>query len=112
MAVNTKASAEKVPEPVTPTAPAQDKEEFCVYLGPPIRGVLQHGQIFTCTRRKAKNQLADVIAKHPKVASLLISNLTLVHDRVKAKTPGNALYNTYQQLRTELIKAESMKGAS
>lgn len=72
--------------------------EFCVYLGPSIRGVIQHGMILSGSKEAAMTMLAPAIKAYPLIADLIVTNKTLATDRVKVKTPGNLLYVTYKKL--------------
>jgi hypothetical protein len=77
-----------------------------VYLGPTLRGVIQTGTVYPGAREDTKQRLASVIAKYPQIAQLIVSDKTLVQDRVKIKTPGNALYFKYQRFVSELNNKE------
>jgi hypothetical protein len=67
-------------------------------LGPTIRGVVQSGVLLPGTRADAEKQLAGAIAKYPDVAKLVVPDTSLAADRIKVKTPGNALYAVYRKL--------------
>lgn len=72
--------------------------EFCVYLGPTIVGVIQYGAIYMGSKEQALESVAAAIEKYPLIARLIVTNKTLVQDRIKIKTPGNLLYETRRQL--------------
>lgn len=72
--------------------------EFCVYLGPSIRGVIQHGMILSGSKEKAMAFLAPAIENYPLIAELIVPGATLAADRVKVKTPGNLLNVNYKKL--------------
>ena len=73
-------------------------EDFCVYLGPTMIGVIQRGTIYRGSRDAVLRELAAVVEKYPLVASLVVGSDTLPEDRVKVKTPGNLLYVNYHRL--------------
>lgn len=77
---------------------ATDTGGFCMYLGPTIIGVVQNGTIYQGSKKTVLKELADAIETYPLIASLVISDKTLSEDRVKIKTPGNALYANYRKL--------------
>lgn len=75
---------------------------FFVYLGPSIRGLVQNGSIYAGPRSEVEKLLAGAIQKYPRIATLIVSGETLPADRIKVKTPGNYLYDTYRKLIAEL----------
>ena len=100
------ATTPEVPQSEPKPAVKREVESFCVYLGPSIRGAIQTGTVYPGTMRQSKKRLAAVIDKYPRVAKLVVTNLTLVQDRVLVKTKGNALNVIYTQLVSELNKEE------
>lgn len=82
--------------------PAQEPIRYCVYLGPSIRGAVQHGAIFKCSRDDACEQLAELIARWPRIRSLIVDGEHLSEARIQLKTPGNGLYEQARRLRSEL----------
>lgn len=89
-----KATARKATRKAESTA----KAGFCVYLGPTIIGVIQHGAILHGTKQEALSFVAPAVEKRPLIASLIVSSTTLAEDRIKVKTPGNLLYVNYHKL--------------
>ena len=81
-----------------------DDNAFCAYLGPNIRGVIQRNTIYEGTRDKVLQQLSREIERYPRIATLIVSGETFVEDRVKAKTPGNYLYEENRRFISELKK--------
>lgn len=81
---------------------AQEPVRYCVYLGPSIRGAVQHGAIFKCSRDEACAQLADLIARWPRIRSLIVDGEQLSEARIQLKTPGNGLYEQARRLQREL----------
>ena len=61
-------------------------------------GAIQRGTIYRGNRKEVLDTLAPVIAQHPLIASLVVSDETLPADRIKVKTPGNLLYVNYHKL--------------
>ena len=77
---------------------------FYVYIGPSIRGVIQHGIIRKGKLDEVKTSLRDAIAKYPAIAQLLISGDELPEARIKIKQPGNRLYEVNRRFLNELKK--------
>lgn len=71
---------------------------FSCYIGPTLLGVIQNGSIFSCSRDEAVRLMAAAIAKHPGIASLIISGDDLPEARIKVKTPGTLLFHQYKQI--------------
>lgn len=70
---------------------------FC-YIGPSITGLIQHGDIYIGTRKKALAAASAAIEKYPLVKTLIVSGEKLPEARLKVKNPGNALYKNYQRI--------------
>lgn len=90
---------------VTPTEPVKEeaaKSSFFVYLGPSIRGQIQYGAIYSGTREDVEKKLSQQIEKHPRIRKLLVSDLTIVEDRINVTKPGTRLYVEYKRLVSEL----------
>jgi len=94
--------ASKVKKPAV--KPPSQREGFCVYLGPTIRGVISFGQIIRGNLDDAKAELWEALKKHPLIASLIVTGDYLPEARIKVKTPGNALYAVYMKLLKELVR--------
>ena len=73
-------------------------ESFCVYLGPTILNVIQHGTVYPGKKSDVIKQLQPVIGERPKIAELIIPDTELVEARTKVITPGNPLYRMYQRI--------------
>lgn len=69
-----------------------------MYIGPSILGVIQSGTVYPGAKEEVKAQLAGVVERYPLVEKLIVSDITLPEDRIKAKTPGNYLYSMYQKV--------------
>jgi hypothetical protein len=67
---------------------------FCVYIGPSIRGVIQSGTIYPGSLEKTKEFLAPAIQKYPLIGKLISTDKTIAEDRIKVNTAGNLL-NVY-----------------
>ncbi|MDR1158356.1 MAG: hypothetical protein LBK75_08675 [Oscillospiraceae bacterium] len=109
MAVKTKTDAaaepaEKPEDIVIAEPSAETKElvgrsdEFCCYLGPSIRGVIQEGAVFTGTKEQALDALSAAVAAYPLIAGLIVSGAMIAEERVKVKTSGNLLNVSYKRL--------------
>jgi hypothetical protein len=84
------------------TIPLEDDERFCVYLGPTIKGLIQTGTIYPRPRRETVELLSNTISKFPRIKRLIVSDKTLVLDRVRVQTTGNALNHNYRLLEAEI----------
>jgi hypothetical protein len=93
-AVETPKEPEKKEEAVKPS--------FFVYIGPSIRGYVQYGAIFTGTREDVEKKLSVQIAKYPRIKKLLVSDLTIVEDRINVNKPGTRLNSEYRKFVSEL----------
>ena len=78
--------------------------EFCAYIGPSVRGVVQNGTIYEGTRNSVLNALAAQINKYPRIAKLIIPGDELPEARVKIKTKGNYLFEENRKFVAELQK--------
>lgn len=89
--------------PLEASRPACKKQEvnasgiYC-YIGPSLRGLIKHGDIFRGNRTKALKAAAAAIEAQPLVKTLIVSGDVLPAARLKVKTPGNALYKNYQRI--------------
>lgn len=98
------AMKERAPRPagqaVSPVKDAGERNTsgFYIYIGPNLKGLLQTGTIFRGSREEALKAAAPAIEKHPTVRTLIVSGDTLPELRRKVRTPGNALYASYQKL--------------
>lgn len=70
------------------------EETFCVWIGPGIRGVIQHGQIFPVSREKAREVLPEKIAAlwDEGAGALVVGPGQLPAARLEVKKEGSALY--------------------
>lgn len=78
--------------------PQTAKEEFCVYLGPSIVGVIQRGCVYPGSKADALKVAALAVEKYPLIARLIVTNENLAESRIKIRTPGNLLNEAYRQL--------------
>lgn len=75
-----------------------NRSGFYCYIGPSIKGLIQTGTIYRGSRDKALAAAAAAIEKNPLVRTLIVSGDALPGARLRIKTPGNALYASYQTL--------------
>ena len=80
------------------TASEANASGFYIYIGPNIKGLIQTGSIYRGDREHAHQMAAAAIEKHPKVKTLIVAGDALPEARLRVKTPGNALYASYQKL--------------
>jgi hypothetical protein len=95
-----KPDTKKQAQPAQKMAPATKPAKcgFCVYLGPSIRAVIQHGAILSTTKDEALKSHAAVIEKFPLVASMFIPGDEISKGRANLEKPGTLLYENYKQL--------------
>ena len=79
-------------------ADAELTEEVFVYLGPSIRGVIQHGSIYRGTRGSVELRLFGAIAKYPDIRRLIISAEKVSAIKEKIKKGVGAEYNAYRRI--------------
>lgn len=72
--------------------------DFCVYIGPTIRGVFSKGQIFATPRDEILKRFYAEIERIPTIEHLIVPGAELAEARINVNTPGNQLYNYYQIL--------------
>ncbi len=77
---------------------------YYVYLGPNIRGVIQHGKILPGDRAEVEAFLEEPIRKYPAIKRLLVSGDELAEARTKIKQPDSRLYEVYRRFVRELNK--------
>ena len=70
---------------------------YC-YIGPSLRGLIQHGMIWRGTRADALTAAKAAIDAQPLVKTMIVSGDALPAARRKVKTPGNALYENYRRI--------------
>lgn len=70
---------------------------YC-YIGPTIRGLIQHGKVFRGSKAEALEAAEKAIEKQPLVKTLIVSGDALPMARLNVKTPGNALHQNYQRI--------------
>jgi len=78
------------------------KPSFFVYLGPSIRGQIQYGALYEGSRKDVEKLLEQQIKKYPRIKALLVSDLTIVEDRINVRKPGTRLNVEYKRLVSEL----------
>lgn len=83
---------------------------FCAYIGPTIRGLIQHGTIYEGSKRDALKSpaLCRAVAAYPEIAGLLVPGDTLTEARRKIKTPGSLLYVRYKALADRAAKEDTL----
>jgi len=80
------------------------KENYCVYIGPTIEGVIQSGAVYGKSLKDTKAYLEIVIKKYPLIEKLIVTDRTIAKDRIKVSTPGNLLYEYYKRLAGTIKK--------
>lgn len=73
-------------------------EEFCVYIGPNLKGLIQTGQVFMGDKEAAKQEAARAIEARPLIRHLIVSGSRLPEARREVTKPGTALYQFYRRL--------------
>lgn len=78
--------------------------EYCAYIGPSIRGVIQNGTLYTGTRADVLDTLKDEIARYPRIALFIVSGSTLPQAKQDIKQPGTYLHHESVRFTAELKK--------
>lgn len=74
------------------------KDGVYVYIGPSIKGVIQHGSIYRGTRESVLSSLTFATEKHPKIARLIVADCDIVSAKQKITVGGNSLSNAFREL--------------
>lgn len=75
---------------------------FCVYIGPSVRGLITANQIFHGAKDEALQQIADALKVYPQIARFVVSNEDLPWARLEIRRPGTLFYTAYQKFIKEL----------
>lgn len=79
-----------------------DKKNFCVYIGPTVRGYCEHCMIFMGGRAEAEAALSRFIEKYPAAHDLIVDHKDLAEARLQIKQNGNAMNESYKRLLRQL----------
>jgi len=90
------------------TKPEVNASGLYCYIGPSIKGLIRHGDIYRGTREDARRAARDAIKANKLVKSLIVPGDELPEARIKVKTPGNALYKNYRKI-AEAGKEQEVK---
>lgn len=74
--------------------------DFCVYLGPTARGIVQRGTIYPENRDTVLKAMTDESARFPELRHLIVAGRDLADARKAIKTPGTLLYTKYAAMRS------------
>ena len=77
---------------VTKKAAETEDVKFCVYIGPTIRGVVQHGSIFIGTYTEVIKEQAEMLERFPQIRQLIVPGESLGSALIDIRTPGNSIY--------------------
>lgn len=97
-----KPAAKRKKSPVKATPAKQ--EDFCVYLGPSVRGVITRGAVYPGTREEVLARLERAISLYPGIAGLVVPSTTFPTDRTRVKKEGTLLHNRYRQMALKIKK--------
>ena len=85
---------------------AKDKNAgaFCAYIGPSVRGVIQHGTIFEGSKRETikSDAVRSAVERYPEIADLIVSGEVLAEARIKINTPGSLLAQRRRALAVKM----------
>ena len=79
-----------------PAKAAESPSGVWCYIGPNLRGLINHNKIFRGTRAEVLKQAERAMEAYPEVQRLIVPGETLARDRARAAVPGNVLYETCQ----------------
>ncbi len=68
------------------------KKDFCVYIGPSIRGALLFGAVLPGNRTAVLKNLEPTLEKYPNIKPLIIPGDRLPEALRDVKKPGTALH--------------------
>lgn len=73
---------------------------ICCYIGPNIHGIIQTSTIYRGDKKTVLKSPAVALAlkQYPGIAELIVPGEHLAEDRIKARTPGEALFKAYKAL--------------
>lgn len=79
-------------------------DTFCVWIGPGIRGVIQHGQIFPVSRENAREVIPEKIAAlwDEGAGALVVGPGQLPAERLEVKREGSALWKLARSIPGKL----------
>jgi len=84
------------------TPPLKEFSGYCVYIGPTIRGVIQHGNIFQFPKEEAKKRLNIAIDRYPEVFDLIAPGNQLAAKAAEVKNKKSWLYHVYNRLEKKI----------
>ena len=67
--------------------------DFCAYIGPTLRGVVQSGTLFPCSRTELLDRMSAVSAKYPEFGYLVVQGKDLAGARKTINQPGTLLHS-------------------
>lgn len=81
---------------------------FCAYVGPSIRGVIQHGTLYAGTKQQVLQSpvVWRATDKFEVIASLIVPGGEIMTAKKKINTPGNWLYLQKEKLMAQVTKEE------
>lgn len=79
-----------------PTKTAESSSEIWCYIGPSLRGLIEHNKMLRGSRAQVLKQAENALLAMPEAQRLIVAGEELTQSRTRARTPGNALYETYQ----------------
>ena len=90
---------EEPEEPEEAQEPEQEKTVYMAYVGPSIPGgLLSHGKILYGTKDSIREYLAPVLAKYPKIESLMVPVVQMGQAMKDVKNPNKLLYHKAQEV--------------
>lgn len=81
-----------------------DNTEYCVWIGPGIRGMIQHGTVYPVPREKARTMLPDKVAElwDEGAGALVVGPEQLPEARLAAKKEGTNLWKLSRNVARKL----------
>ena len=84
------------------TKTTSDVSAVYVYIGPSIKGVIQHGSIYRGTKTDVLQKIYAAVTKYPKISALIVRSTEIAEAKNKIKLGGNSLSIAYRTLLSEL----------
>ena len=69
--------------------------DFCAYIGPTLRGIVQTGTLFHCSRTELLDRMNTVCVKHPEFSYFVVCGKDLAGARKTINQPGTLLHSKY-----------------
>lgn len=84
-----------------------EKKDFCVYIGPSVKGYAAHCTVFMGGKAEAEAALSRFIEKYPAARDLIVDRKAFPEARLLVKQDGNAVNEAYKRLIRQLSSSKN-----